>query len=162
MQTCHSKPFAASVLIPLLAFTVCLSACEPSEPDAPEGPAPIARDLGPETDEGLIGPRIDAAPDPADMGPERRLDRGVEVDMAPPAACADGLDNDGDGAIDHPADPGCAGPDDDDEVDPIVLPECADGVDNDGDGEVDLTDGDCLSAADPTERGGAQGALDAS
>src|SRR5206468_8126133 len=38
---------------------------------------------------------------------------------APPAAaCKDGLDNDGDGRIDHPADPGCTDPSDSDETDP--------------------------------------------
>jgi hypothetical protein len=30
----------------------------------------------------------------------------------PPAACADGLDNDGDGRVDHGQDPQCASPDD--------------------------------------------------
>src|SRR5258705_224055 len=31
-----------------------------------------------------------------------------ETDPAPAPACADGLDNDGDGFIDYPADPGCS------------------------------------------------------
>ncbi|MCA9585347.1 MAG: hypothetical protein KC657_08315 [Myxococcales bacterium] len=34
----------------------------------------------------------------------------------PPPACADGLDNDGDGLVDFPADPGCAFPNDDSET----------------------------------------------
>ncbi|MGI9431053.1 MAG: hypothetical protein ACR2PQ_02510, partial [Myxococcota bacterium] len=45
--------------------------------------------------------------------------------------CADGMDNDGDGAADHPADIGCDSPSDVDEHSPL-LP-CDDGVDNDGD-----------------------------
>lgn len=37
---------------------------------------------------------------------------------APEPACADGIDNDGDGRIDHPADPGCTSTTDADETDP--------------------------------------------
>ena len=40
----------------------------------------------------------------------------------PPAVCSDGQDNDGDGTVDHPADPGCSGPDDGDETDPVTTP----------------------------------------
>lgn len=36
----------------------------------------------------------------------------------PPPACSDRLDNDGDGLIDYPADPGCESTGDDDETDP--------------------------------------------
>ena len=36
----------------------------------------------------------------------------------PNPQCSDNIDNDGDGLIDHPADPGCAGPTDDNETDP--------------------------------------------
>jgi hypothetical protein len=63
--------------------------------------------------------------------------------------CADGLDNDGDGKADHPADPGCSAPEDDDETDP---PQCSDGVDNDGDGQTDhLQDPGCYSPTDKNE-----------
>lgn len=41
----------------------------------------------------------------------------------PPPVCSDGLDNDGDGLVDHPADKGCETPDDGDETDPA--PKCA-------------------------------------
>ncbi|MDP9066776.1 MAG: hypothetical protein M3N53_00315 [Actinomycetota bacterium] len=55
--------------------------------------------------------------------------------------CSDGIDNDGDGKIDHPADPGCDNPNDDNETDDGggggEAPECRDGVDNDGDGKID-------------------------
>jgi len=37
-------------------------------------------------------------------------------------ACSDGLDNDGDGKIDYPADPGCADLLDNDEADPPPPP----------------------------------------
>src|SRR3954452_24768952 len=37
---------------------------------------------------------------------------------APPARCADGIDNDVDGLVDHPADPGCASSLDRDEWNP--------------------------------------------
>ncbi|MGH0034155.1 MAG: FG-GAP-like repeat-containing protein [Myxococcota bacterium] len=52
------------------------------------------------------------------------------------AECTDGLDNDGDGLIDHPADPGCLDADSASE-----WPECQDGLDNDGDGFVDFDGG---------------------
>ncbi len=46
--------------------------------------------------------------------------------------CSDGLDNDGDGKIDYPADLGCSSPEDDDETDPIPPPPTC--TDNDKDG----------------------------
>ncbi|MEZ4431020.1 MAG: hypothetical protein R3F65_01315 [bacterium] len=69
-----------------------------------------------------------------------------------PAACADGLDNDGDGRVDYPNEPGCETPVDDDEQDPDVLPACADGADNDFDFAIDYpADPNCASAADTDE-----------
>lgn len=77
---------------------------------------------------------------------------------APPAAaavvpvapvCSDGMDNDGDGQIDFPADKGCSAADDNDEADPAV---CADGIDNDGDGLIDFpADKGCTSSDDSDE-----------
>jgi outer membrane protein OmpA-like peptidoglycan-associated protein len=65
------------------------------------------------------------------------------------SACGDGVDNDGDGRIDYPADPGCTSVDDDDETDPA---QCKDGVDNDGDGLTDYpADKGCSSADDDDE-----------
>jgi hypothetical protein len=64
--------------------------------------------------------------------------------------CQDGVDNDGDGRVDFPADPGCESPADNTEVDA----QCGDGVDNDGDGSVDWpADLECSSSADNTEAG---------
>lgn len=57
--------------------------------------------------------------------------------------CSDGADNDGDGLIDYPADPGCAKAGSD-----VENPECDDELDNDGDGAVDSPDDPgCFSAA---------------
>lgn len=54
-------------------------------------------------------------------------------------ACSNGIDDDGDGLVDHPEDPGC----------PFLLaypedPPCDDGIDNDGDGLIDQADPSCL------------------
>jgi outer membrane protein assembly factor BamB len=48
------------------------------------------------------------------------------------AACNDGLDDDGDGKIDFPADPGCTSA-----ADVSERAECEDGIDNDHDGKTD-------------------------
>lgn len=68
----------------------------------------------------------------------------------PPAACADGVDNDGDGLTDYPADPGCTSAGDETETE--LLPACSDGVDNDQDGFADFPiDPGCASAEDTNE-----------
>jgi hypothetical protein len=63
-------------------------------------------------------------------------------------ACADGIDNDGDGLVDL-ADPGCANGADTSEHSSQLA--CDDGTDNDGDGLVDLADPGCANATDPSE-----------
>jgi hypothetical protein len=55
------------------------------------------------------------------------------IAVVPPPSCSDGVDNDGDGLVDYPADPGCLSPDDAWET-----VDCNDGIDNDGDGKVDF------------------------
>ncbi len=86
-----------------------------------------------------------------------------ELPRGQPAACGDGVDNDGDGRADFPEDPGCASPEDPSELDPVEPPQCADGVDNDGDGRIDFDqngngivdpedDPGCLSASGDSER----------
>ena len=42
------------------------------------------------------------------------------AEPGPAPQCADGMDNDLDGSIDFPADPGCSASDDDDEIDPVA------------------------------------------
>ncbi|MBW2313573.1 MAG: thrombospondin type 3 repeat-containing protein [Deltaproteobacteria bacterium] len=61
-------------------------------------------------------------------------------------ACADGLDNDGDGFTDFPADYGCVAP-----GFPREDPECRDGIDNDGDGHIDFDDPGCKGSVNPEE-----------
>lgn len=80
--------------------------------------------------------------------------------------CNDGIDNDGHGQTDYPNDPGCSGPEDDDE-----LSQCADNLNNDpaedslfdyindGDddgavGSADDGDPDCADLEDDSEAGG--------
>ena len=76
--------------------------------------------------------------------------------------CNDGDDDDGDGAIDFPDDPGCADASDNDEsTDDCALcstsgcsacPACGNGVDDDGDGAVDYPDDPgCAAASGTTE-----------
>ncbi|WP_141327312.1 IPT/TIG domain-containing protein [Myxococcus sp. AB025B] len=80
----------------------------------------------------------------------------LTVDM--PFQCGNGLDDDGDGVVDFPAEPGCESMMDADEQDPLVLPVCSDGRDNDGDGRVDFPqDPDCVSASGTTESANCQG-----
>jgi hypothetical protein len=72
-----------------------------------------------------------------------------ETPPAPLPQCSDTIDNDNDGLIDYPADPGCTSSDDDTEApNPIPISEntltlCSDGVDNDSDQKIDLADPDC-------------------
>ncbi len=82
----------------------------------------------------------------------------LEPDPPPPTPqCSDGVDNDGDGKFDHPADPGCSTADDDDEASTAPPPprppaKCADGQDNDGDGKTDHpADPGCSTADDNDE-----------
>lgn len=73
----------------------------------------------------------------------------VTNEGAGPQDCNDGVDNDGDGLTDFPADPGCASPDDPNEDDRIG---CSDGIDNDGDGLIDFPDDPgCLDLNDEDE-----------
>ncbi|NVB83105.1 MAG: hypothetical protein HOV81_32300 [Kofleriaceae bacterium] len=72
-----------------------------------------------------------------------------------PTECNDGVDNNSDGHMDYPADPGCLTPNDlsENTVCPgASCPACSDGVDNDGDMQTDYpTDTGCLSAGQDNE-----------
>lgn len=83
----------------------------------------------------------------------RVVEGGAELAAHP---CLDGLDDDGDGAIDF-ADAGCSGPDD-----PSERADCADGLDNDGDEQVDFpADPGCRNAgAASSERPQCQDGVD--
>jgi hypothetical protein len=66
--------------------------------------------------------------------------------------CSDERDNDGDGLIDYPNDPGCVSPQDDDEANSGNEPQCSDGKDNDGDGRIDYPDDPgCTDRTDDSE-----------
>ena len=54
--------------------------------------------------------------------------------------CSDGFDNDGDGRVDHPQDPGC-----ENALSRQESTLCDDGLDNDGDARVDGRDPQCLA-----------------
>jgi formylglycine-generating enzyme required for sulfatase activity len=114
------------------------------------------------------------------LGPTGEFfDGGFRVARA--SDCDDALDNDGDGYIDYPDDPGCRmaswpfedpacddGVDNDGDTfvdypdDPGCYdraatkesPPCNDGIDNDGDGPIDLDDSDCGNAWSANERSG--------
>ena len=58
-------------------------------------------------------------------------------------ACSDGIDDDGDGLTDFPADPGCKDP-----TSVLENPGCDDDLDNDGDGTVDWDGGAALGTPD--------------
>ncbi len=64
--------------------------------------------------------------------------------------CSDGIDNDGDGLTDFPADPGCSSAADGNEADV----ECSDGIDNDGDGDIDFPEDLECSSPNDTDEGG--------
>jgi hypothetical protein len=69
---------------------------------------------------------------------------------APVHQCGDGVDNDGDGLTDYPADPGCGSVNDNSEADGTT--QCSDGIDNDGDTLTDYpADPGCTSASDNDE-----------
>ena len=70
-----------------------------------------------------------------------------EVD---PTQCSDGLDNDGDNAVDFPSDFGCSSATDNDEVN-NGLTLCSDGIDNDGDSAIDQNDLGCTNYLDNDE-----------
>lgn len=70
--------------------------------------------------------------------------------------CGDGFDNDADGLADWPLDPGCVGPDGDDEV-----PACSNGMDDDGDGQGDWpADLGCRDGSDTSEEPDCSDGLD--
>jgi hypothetical protein len=72
------------------------------------------------------------------------------------AECGNGIDDDSDGFIDHPEDPGCI-----DAASETESPECDDGIDNDGDSLVDHpADASCRDASGATELSRCQNGLD--
>jgi hypothetical protein len=128
-------------LILFLALLLALAACfDPTQPDGALlcGPAPDVCPPG-------FACRVDGhcwsggeAGDggaPVPDGREAHADARPRQPDARRPACSDGIDNDCDGLTDWPDDPGCSGPDDDDEH---GTNECDDGIDNDHDGKIDF------------------------
>lgn len=86
----------------------------------------------------------------------KATDAGPGEDGRLGTMCDDGIDNDGDGKADYPADPGCVAPNADDETDDCPngprCPQCGNERDDDGNGVMDYPgDPGCESAADPLE-----------
>jgi hypothetical protein len=84
------------------------------------------------------------------------VDAGDGVDGPVLPKCMDGIDNDSDGKIDFPNDPGCpaanADSEDDDCPSGPQCPQCANGIDDDVNGQTDFpNDTGCTSAADNDE-----------
>jgi hypothetical protein len=84
-----------------------------------------------------------------------RRGQGARVAVAsqPATACDNGVDDDGDGLLDHPVDPGCSSPFDESELSVV---QCDDGRDDDGDGAIDWRgddtgDPDCRGIGDRSE-----------
>ncbi len=71
-----------------------------------------------------VGVRIPLGAAPADpvLPPRQPEQVAVVAPAAPPPVCSNGMDDDGDGKVDFPADPGCAAADDGDETDPAPPP----------------------------------------
>jgi subtilisin family serine protease len=82
------------------------------------------------------------------------VDGGGSAPPPPPPACSNGVDDDGDGLTDFPADPGCSSTSDNDEFNAPAPPPaaCSNGVDDDGDGLTDFpADPGCSSTSDNDE-----------
>ena len=140
-----------------LALSCCLSGCDDQNEDSQMMSADAGTSAGVEITEDLGLSGETAGDDLSDMGGEMLLpdmgevsdDMGLDMmmsdmmsDMEPdiepdmeigPPECINGLDDDEDGAIDYPRDPGCTDPEDTEEADPEVFA-CEDDLDNDEDG----------------------------
>ncbi|MCG8417296.1 MAG: hypothetical protein MJE77_05045 [Proteobacteria bacterium] len=86
----------------------------------------------------------------------RPLDSSTEQEACWPPVCSDQHDNDGDGLIDFPFEPGCQSLEDSSEEDNCAggsgCPTCSNGTDDDGDGTADFpADIGCRSAGDDSE-----------
>ncbi len=94
----------------------------------------------------------------SDCGPGLvcRIPVGGTMMICTDPVCSDGLDDDADGVIDYPDDPGCVAPTDDTEDDDCptgpTCPDCGDQIDNDSDGQTDYpNDTSCTAASSTSE-----------
>ena len=141
-------PYVLTVRAELADGAECMSPPAPAPPPPlPDAGLDAGLDLGVDADTDA-GPPVETPP------PALRcaFGRACVDDRCAPAACANGFDDDADGRTDHPEDPGCTSPDDNDETSPDPLPQCANGRDDDFDGQTDFpNDPDCIDAADDNE-----------
>lgn len=86
-------------------------------------------------------------PTPDELG--AYVGRQIAGFNVPGSACSDGLDDDGDGLVDYPADPGCR---DAASYASVEDPVCQNGIDEDGDGLFDFDGG--ATANDGVQLGG--------
>ena len=146
----------------------------PTEPTEPPVCDPALEDCGTPTDPPECDPAFEACGDPdpqpapepepePEPDPPAPSDPPLPAPEPPPlpvptgAACADGIDNDGDGLVDHPEDPGCRSIADENERKGKTRRgrACSDGIDNDGDGLADFpADSGCRGQRDRHEEPG--------
>jgi hypothetical protein len=105
---------------------------------------------------GVGDPCDPGTPDSCAPGLVCRQLEGAEGPTCEAPVCSDGRDDDDDGKIDYPLDPGCNAPGDateDDECpDGPSCPQCANGDDDDNDGQIDFPqDTGCLAASQLVE-----------
>ena len=75
-----------------------------------------------------------------------------EAGLNPATVCSNRTDDDGDGLIDFPFDPGCFTAGHTSEGNPLTLPQCANQADDDGNGLADFpNDPGCMGAGDQSE-----------
>lgn len=147
-----SRPFAWRATALAVLAAMAPGGCR-STPATPAPPSPVyeARYEDQPTYWRYVPLRADAAqhPSPSDFTRAQQTCKGTEfIDCLRGlgfyrAQCSDGVDNDGDGLVDHPSDPGC------EETHALEeAPACDDDRDNDGDGLADW-DGAGFTHADP-------------
>lgn len=136
--SCHDAGLASGLGMAALSYDASLPAMhdprrQPSQPP-PRSYGHIPADMyGPGRPvDPLTSPRGGCATDLL------ALSTGYVTGAWCPPTCSDGVDNDGDGSTDYPADSSCEAADSDREI-----TQCSDGADNDGDGLVDTADPDC-------------------
>jgi hypothetical protein len=99
-----------------------------------------------------VGALCDPASSTITCATNRCWDNGAGEFRCAATGCTDGVDNDGDGKVDYPADPGCTSHAADEETDPTPLPTCSDSIDNDANGPIDWPgDRSCFAASANTE-----------
>lgn len=104
-------------------------------------------------DSGTTFVNMNTYPDPVANSSSNQFREGFSSPNPVLPQCSNGLDDDGDGQVDYPADPGCSSPTDTSESpDPAPQFQCSNGLDDDGDGRIDYpADPGCTSPTDDSE-----------